>query len=203
MTMPTPRHASSLTDSMATSRILLRPVNDGDLPLLYHLSTDPASGYRWRFSGVVPPFEHFRNQLWEGVLVQFVAVHRPTQEAIGWVVALNPDQHSGHAGVGVTMLPEHRHNGTGLEATALLIDYCFRVWRFRKIYLESVEFSFATFAHLGTSAFEVEGVLRDHHYYDGTYWHQYIIAIYREAWTEFGRPLLRRLGDAEKAEVGS
>jgi len=68
----------------------------------------------------------------------------------------------------------------------MLISYLFRVWPFRKVYLESIAFNTEQFGNVPASLFVEEARLHDHVFYDGAYWDTVTMAVYREAWNNSG-----------------
>ena len=63
------------------------------------------------------------------------------------------------------------------------MDYVFRVFDFRKLYGEVLEFNFAQFeSGLSSESFEIEGRLKEHEYHDGKYWDLVYISLFRDDW---------------------
>jgi hypothetical protein len=79
-------------------------------------------------------------------------------------------------------LPVPPHTGTGLaaQAVALFLRYLFHTFPLTKAYLEVPGYNWAQVRSGEGTLFEVEGVLRDHHFYAGRRWDQYLCAIYRD-----------------------
>lgn len=167
------------TPTLATKHVLLRPVVSEDHPFLYHLATSPETGYRWRFGGYVPSVSAFEATLWDSIHVQFVVVGRQSSERIGHVTAYSASHTMGHVYIGVVMRPDKR-TGLGIEATGLLIDYLFATWNFRKLYIEVASFNMDQFASILDRFAVEEGVRRDHLWYNGQFWDQHILAVFRD-----------------------
>jgi RimJ/RimL family protein N-acetyltransferase len=84
--------------------------------------------------------------------------------------------------------------GWGVEAGALFITYLFATWSFRKLYAESLAFTWGAVASGVERVFREEGCLRDHEFYQGRYWDLHIAAVYRTDWERgaIARLLARR-----------
>ena len=60
--------------SLEGSRVYLRPVTEADYGFLFALSTDEATGYRWRFRGETPSPEGFTHAIWHNTIAQFASI---------------------------------------------------------------------------------------------------------------------------------
>jgi RimJ/RimL family protein N-acetyltransferase len=180
--------------------VCLRPVVQDDYPFLYSLSTNVELTFRWRFRGAVPRFERFVEALWNDVMVQFVVCDLDTLP-IGHAVIYSPDLRDGHAYAAMIMEPRYVNTGAGVEAMALLLDYTFAGWDFRKIYLEASEITYASFQSGEDRFFEVEACLREHLYAQGRHWDQYLLAFYRRTFDTAVKPLLRQRAGHEGEPV--
>lgn len=159
----------------------LRPV---DVQALYEIANDPAIAFRWRYRGHTPSFEEFSQSMKQGVLAHFV-VESVDGEFAGYVVAYNADHRHGIVYLAVMMRPDLRGVAWPVEGAILFIDYIFTVWNLRKVYAETLSFNFAQFSSWSGRAFDVQGVLTDHEYYDGSYWDLYVLATTRDQWNTF------------------
>jgi RimJ/RimL family protein N-acetyltransferase/acyl carrier protein len=157
----------------------LVPVLPPSVPFLYGLSTNPEVGFRWRYRGAVPSPQQFEQDLWQGVLAQFVVESIQTSQAAGHVVCYSPDRNMGHAYLGAAMTDEYHGSGIAAEPVRLFLDYLFDVWPFHKVYLELPEFNLPQFASATGRGLHVEARMRNHHYYQGRRWDQIILAAYR------------------------
>jgi RimJ/RimL family protein N-acetyltransferase len=83
--------------------------------------------------------------------------------------------------------------GAGIEAMALLVDFLFKKYPFRKLYAEALEFNFKQFSAGVGAFFEIEGVLKAHETHDGQEWDNYILGISRDFWMEKGAGVAARL----------
>jgi RimJ/RimL family protein N-acetyltransferase len=187
--------------AMAGRRVVLRPVYPEDYGYLYSLAVSPEIGFRWRYRGAVPAYDVFLRDLWAGILVQFMVCDATTGEPVGFVVAHSADLKSGFAHVAVLMSPAGMGRGWGVEAGALFITYLFATWSFRKLYAESLAFTWGAVSSGVRRLFREEGCLEDHEFYQGRYWDLHIAAVYRNDW-ERG-PIPRMLAKrAARASAG-
>jgi RimJ/RimL family protein N-acetyltransferase len=153
-----------------------------DIDFMYQLATGERSGFRWTQRGSTPGPGEFAQVAWNGMLVQFIVEDRRSGERIGLANAYRPDFRHGFVSIGFILAPDARALGWPLEGVALLVDYLFRLWAFRKLYFEALEFNATDFeSAIGRYVVE-EGRLRMHEYYDGRYWDVCVLALYREAW---------------------
>lgn len=169
------------------------PVAPGYLEFLYQLAISEENGFRWRYLGAVPTVESFQQNLWSGVLTQFVVVENESSHPIGLVVAYSADLHHGLGYVGGTMTPRVGGTGLSMEGFDIFLRYLFTAWNFRKLYFEVPEYNSRVLRNSVGAVFAEEGRLRHHIYYDGRYWDRIILAIYRDTWLGLPRgPLGRR-----------
>jgi RimJ/RimL family protein N-acetyltransferase len=172
--------------SLEGRRVYLRPVTDADYGFLFALSTDEATGFRWRFRGETPSPETFAHGIWHNVIAQFIVCSIATDEPVGHVLAFNANLRHRHAQIAMVVRPDRAGRSWALEGAELFIDYVFANWEFRKLYAEVVDFNLPQFSSItDLPMFEVEGRLREHEYYRGRYWDVLIIALRRERWQEY------------------
>ncbi len=162
-----------------SERFVLRPVLPDAIPFLYRLAVSEEVGFRWRFRGAVPNVETFQSTLWQGILVQFVVVDAIDQEPVGFVVAYNADHFRGIAYVAAVFVPNLVSTGLPVEAFEIFVRYIFRVWNFRKLYMEVPAYNYALIASGAGRRFDIEGCLKEFTYHDGRYWDEYLLAIGR------------------------
>lgn len=175
----TQQRAHARQPVLHTGQIALRPVAPEHVPFLYHLAIREDVGYRWRFRGAVPDMDTFQANLRQGVLSQFVVVSEPVGEPAGQVICYNADLARGIGYVAAAFTPEHTANALPVTSVSLFVRYVFQVWNLRKLYLEMISYNFDQIASGAGHHFDVEGRLRDHSYYDGRYWDEYLLAIRR------------------------
>ncbi len=196
------KHAGALEGvPMAGARVLLRPVLPEDHLRLYALQTAEQVGFRWRYGGIVPPLEVFVREIHVGVHAQFVVSPLGRADVVGLVVAYQANSRSGTVYAGVAMAPRLIGSGIGIEALGLFLNYLFSTWSFRKVYFEALEFTYESVASAVPELIEVEGTLKEHHFYQGKYFDQYILSISREKFTRYFDEITMDAEAAATAEV--
>ncbi|NNN20861.1 MAG: GNAT family N-acetyltransferase [Acidimicrobiales bacterium] len=165
--------------------VRLRPVDRNDYEWLYRISLSHDAGFRWRYKGMTPGPEEFVHNLWRGVLCQFVPEIIGSGKPVGLVTAFDANHQDGWAHLGVISTPETRGTGLAVEGVGLLIDYLFKMFRFRKIYFSTLDYNLEQFeSELGKVATR-EGLLREHSFFDGRYWDMHVFAISGLNWSGF------------------
>ncbi|WP_256788246.1 phosphopantetheine-binding protein [Frankia sp. AvcI1] len=175
--LPPPRFAGRF--------LRLMPVLPASTPFLYELAVTPDIGFRWRYRGSVPSYPQFEQELWQGVLTQFVIESIETGRPVGHAICYNPEFALGYAYVGAAISADYTGSGLAVEALDLFVRYVFDIWPFRKLYFEVPEFNYPQFAGADREksaggALELEGRLRRHDFYRGRYWDRLILAVYRD-----------------------
>jgi RimJ/RimL family protein N-acetyltransferase len=177
-----PGDAAATPMTMVGRRVALRPFTLDDVPLLYSLIIDPVVGRRFRFAGATPRPEEVAHLAWQDVLCQFTAIRKRDDRPVGIVTVYSPDFRNGYASAAVMADPSLWGSALGVEAFALLLEYAFMTWPFRKLYAEALEESLAQFKSSVGRFVEVEGRRKLHQFVDGEYQDVYILAIYRDEW---------------------
>ncbi|EIV95372.1 acetyltransferase [Frankia sp. QA3] len=178
LALPPPRFAGRF--------LRLMPVLPASTPFLYELAVTPEIGFRWRYRGSVPSYPQFEQELWQGVLTQFVIESIETARPVGHAICYNPEFALGYAYVGAAISADYTGSGLAVEALDLFVRYVFDIWPFRKLYFEVPEFNYPQFAgadrgNSAGGALEIEGRLRKHDFYRGRYWDRLILAVYRDS----------------------
>ena len=173
--------AKNLRAAPRTGRwVSLVPIAPQYMEFLYQLATNEENGHRWLLAGTVPPAELFQQNLWKGVLTQFVVVVRSSSAPIGVVVAYNAELNHGFGYLGADFAPNVQGIGIAIEAVELFVDYVFATYNLRKLYLEVPEYNLGSMAYGVGGILNEEGVLRGHTYYRGRYWDRHLLALYRD-----------------------
>ncbi|HZN17535.1 MAG TPA: phosphopantetheine-binding protein [Micromonosporaceae bacterium] len=173
-----PRPQDPLAPVLETPALRLAPIIPDDMGFLYALAIDPETGFRWRYRGSIPPFERFKAELWNQVLLQFVVRRIEDDMPIGHVVAYGDELSLRHTYIGAVFHPGSVGTGLPAQAVALFVRHLFHTFPLNKIYMEVPGFNWPQLQSGQGSLFRVEGVLRDHDYYAGRHWDKYICALY-------------------------
>jgi RimJ/RimL family protein N-acetyltransferase len=146
--------------------------------------------------GAIPSLEAFVGLLYQQVDAQFVVIRRDGGDRIGLVQLFGYQHRDGVGQLSAFFDPPAHRAGWPLEAMFVFANYCFISWPIRKLYLESPEPVFETYASGSPSLFEVEGRLKNHEFYEGEFVDRVIAAIYRETWQSNSAILQRLIGPA-------
>lgn len=161
--------------------IRVRPAVDGDVGFLWRLLAEDEVSYRWIFRGRQPTPETVRSNLGRADVIPHIVERVSDGKPIGYTVAYDVSHRNGHTHIGTVIDPEHIGSGVGISATILFVDYIFAVFPMRKLYLRSIEYSFAHYRDLVRRDYaRIEGVLRDYEYFGGRYWDVYVVALDRD-----------------------
>jgi RimJ/RimL family protein N-acetyltransferase len=175
---------------LETRRLRLRTVATEDIPFLHEVETGPRTGWRFRYRGSVPTLEQYARDLGYDVLSAFTIDDKKAQARVGIVACYWSNLQDGHAHVAVVTAPAYEGTGWGMEAMIVFMNYLFQIWNFRKLYANVLEFNLPQFKSGIDKGFRVEGVLKQHHYYAGKHWDQYMLGVYRDEWlAEYGPTL--------------
>nr|MDT0659074.1 GNAT family N-acetyltransferase [Micromonospora sp. DSM 115978] len=173
-----------LVPALGDDTVKLGAIEPDDINFLYALAIRPETCFRWRYRGAPPSFERFVDDLWRQVLVQFVARRATDNQPVGHVVAYGADPAMRYLYIGTVFQPQYAGSGLAARAVAAFVRYLFHTFPLRKIYLEVPGYNWAQISSGQGRIFHVEGVLRDHDYYAGRDWDQYLCAIYRSGLTD-------------------
>jgi RimJ/RimL family protein N-acetyltransferase len=170
--------ASSILGVLEGRFCLLTPVTPEYLPFLYSLLMEEGSGYPWRYRGYTPPFEKFAAELNNDMFAHFVIIDAQEMGPVGYVGGYKLDLRSGHGHILVSVARGHRRSVISSDASLRFLDFAFRQWPLRKMYLERPAF-IGHLASLKRYA-DHESTLPEHIFYDGKYYDLWICSISRE-----------------------
>lgn len=197
------RHDDVGPPSRVGHTVSLTPVDPASIDFLYQLAIDDQVGWRWRYTGAVPPRSAFEQSLWNGVLTQFVVRQRRSGAPIGCVMAYNSDINHGFTYVAAALVAEAVGWGVGIEAVDLFCGHLFGTYRLRKIYFEVPEYNVQQFGSSLDWLLKQEGCLVDHSFYQGRLWDRYLFAMYRDDYDAATPRRLGRHGAAPADDHGS
>ncbi len=169
---------------LGTESTFLVPLAPEHAAGLRNLELSEELAFRWRHAGAHPSPEQYSASLWTDVLCSFLVLDKSHDAApLGLVTAYQPDHSNGHCRVAAARFgpagPSGRHV---MRAVALLLDYLFRGWPFRKIYFEVPEYNLGQFGSGVGSLFVEEARLPDYVFLDGRYWSLTFLTVSRERW---------------------
>jgi RimJ/RimL family protein N-acetyltransferase/aryl carrier-like protein len=172
--------ADPLAPVLADEGFRLDPISPGDLDFLYALTTQPETCFRWRYRGAPPSYERFSNDLWKQVLVQYVARPGASDQPIGHVMAYGADPAMHYVHIGAVFIAPYAGSGMAARVVVMFLRYLFHTFPLHKVYLEVPGYNWHQIHSGRERLFRIEGILRDHDYYAGRRWDQYLCAVYRD-----------------------
>ena len=164
--------------------VVLQPVRTQDYEALRVAELHEDLVPLWRFQGATPSPEEWVQRLWHGVLAQFTVLSLLDRSPLGLVCVYGANFQHRFAYLAAAKFDVHSRSPGFVEGLAMFISYLFKSFDFRKIYLETNELNFEQFRSALGLAFREEARLREHRYFGGRYWDQYIFALYRESWEQ-------------------
>ncbi len=162
-----------------------------DFGYLRLIETSSNFAPRWRLRGRTPSPPDWAQSSSSGVLAQFMVVSNRDRGRIGLVTAFRANFQDGHARLAAVAFDPQTPSPVMPLAVGLFIDYVFRCWNFRKLYMDVAEYNLPQMASGMARLFTVEGRLSEHYHLDGRYWDKFILSISREAWAEHPKRFLR------------
>jgi RimJ/RimL family protein N-acetyltransferase len=166
--------------ALRARHVYLRPLTTQDYPYLRRAETATELSFRWRLRGATPSPDQWVQTVWHQVLAQFMVVGLASERPIGLVSVYRPNFQDGYAHLAATRFEPAKPSPMMVLGVSLFVEYVFRCWNFRKLYMELPEFNLSQFRSGLGRYFHLEGRLRDHFYFNGRYWDQLTLAIYRD-----------------------
>ncbi len=165
----------------------IRPLEAGDEPHLYALTTSPGAQVSWRFRTRQPTVREFVESLWNGVLHQVVVLEGGAVR--GHVIAYNPDLTAGWCYLAV-LAHDELPRGVVVEAAGMFLAELFDRWPLRKVYFEADSLNLGAIGQ-GVASFADEvGVFPKHVFRGGEFRDVSVYQITRERFDDQIRPLL-------------
>ncbi|HEX8002316.1 MAG TPA: GNAT family protein [Mycobacteriales bacterium] len=166
---------------LTSERLTLRPLREDDLPVLYSWRIDLST---WALTTAVAPypmtFEVFRERARKIAEeaeknVDFVAEVDGTVAGRTGLFSFEPLTRS--CEVGLWFGPEHRGQGYGREALALLTDFAFRHRNVHRVHLRTLATNEAALRCYRAAGFTEEGRLRESAWVDGQYVDEVLMSL--------------------------
>jgi RimJ/RimL family protein N-acetyltransferase len=171
---------------METRQIRLKPAGAADARLVYEIL------FRLGRGGL-PLIDDFAESFGRATAAAFLLQNKDTQEIVGICTLAELAPPAGHVRAEVT-LSAGQPEEFRLEATALITNFAFSMWRIRKVYFHSTDPAESLgFAGEHSSMVRPEAVFPDHVYFYGRLWDVHVLAIYREQWDTLGVDLLKQI----------
>lgn len=158
------------------------PITAADEPAVFRLHTEGEALGRYRLRGRTPSPEDFHRFLWDRVLTQYLVVEG--KDIAGVVTAYEHDARHRYVHLAAVSAASRVDSGSTARAVLRFVPRLFAEFDLRKIYAEVLASNFERFRSGVGRRFDVEGRLRDHEYLDGGYEDVYVLATYRNRWSE-------------------
>ncbi len=157
--------------SGVSDKVVLRPVGEDDLPLLYRLTSDPATAGEHEWFGWRDPREFPRRWAEDGLLgddggVVIVVRNSDRLGFLSWrKMRTSRGTHCWE--IGIALLPEARGHGYGTLAQRMLAEYLFAHTHVNRIQAATEVTNVAEQRALEKAGFTREGILRGCGFRDG------------------------------------
>ena len=153
---------------LATAEHLATAKNWNSLGRIEELTCRPvANGKR------IPPTAEF---------VTLAFCNNSTDELLGKFTYFDINPRNRSAEFGYTVNPAWRSQGIGKKMVWAGIDYVFSATNFNKLYCQTAAFNKPSVRLLESLGLHRDGILREHHELDGTFYNDYIYSILRAEW---------------------
>jgi len=121
-------------------KIFLRALEPSDVELLYQWENDPEI---WKISQTLTPYSKYtlkqfvetaQNDIFSSKQVRFMINLLHTKQTVGILDVFDIDFINGHAGIGILIDKNYRHQEIGTETVELAINYLFHTLHLHQVY---------------------------------------------------------------------
>jgi RimJ/RimL family protein N-acetyltransferase len=176
-------------------RVLLRATTRDDVPMFHRLESDAdlqqvTNSRPWRPESLEAAYARFDKELGEvdPTIAVFTIVPRDRADdpagGVGYGLLWGIDVHHRAAHLGITLVPEARGQGFGLDAVRVLLDYGFRIRALLRIGCETLTTNTGMIALAEAAGFVREGVHRSVGYLDGERVDEMVFGLLYEEWNQ-------------------
>lgn len=164
---------------------LLVPTAPEHVPALRSLEIADEVAFRWRHAGAHPDPASYVNAFWIDLHFSFLVFSTgDNTRPRGLVTCYHADHQNGHCRIAATRFGKAGASLIVARGILMSIDYAFRGWKFRKVYLEVPEYNLKQFGSAVGKIFDSEAVLSEYVYFDERYWDMHFLAVSRESWRQ-------------------
>lgn len=171
--------------TLGTKRLLLNPVKDEDLPVLYE----------WERTGDY--LELVSSEERKNYHLRFLIRLRRSGKPIGVIYTFSYNKSDGWMFLNVFICEEYRRLGFGAEACIMLICHIFEHFPVHKMYCDAFAINTQSIAMMESAELYREGLLKGHRLYSGRRYDVVRFAVHQDNLPKL-KSLLRHL----KREVG-
>ncbi|MEO1290112.1 MAG: GNAT family N-acetyltransferase [Chloroflexota bacterium] len=153
--------------TLTTERLLLRPLNHGDLDDLFEYAQDKAvyEHGMWQPYGSKDEARKHLDELLASYiqgLMWWAIEYTLDKKMIGRVELSYVDREDQHAEISYALNQQYWHRGIMTEAMECIIDYAFQTMKLNRLYARTLTDNTASCNLLGKMSFQREGHLREH-----------------------------------------
>lgn len=164
----------------------------GETTILTALSQDVATLIlKWvndpeikKMTGTTYPISEFEHADWIDKQTKseknklFLIREKHNQEPIGTIGLKQIDFINRNAELYISIGEEkYRSHGYGTDAVKTLLNFCFTTLNLHKVFLKVFAFNAPAIKSYEKAGFCVEGILKEHHFYNGIYHDVYLLGI--------------------------
>ncbi|MBM7786015.1 GNAT family N-acetyltransferase [Tenggerimyces flavus] len=176
-------------------RVLLRATTRDDVPMLHRLESDAdlqqlTNTRPWRPESLEAAYARYDKELvdLDKAMALFTIVPRDRADevgsGVGYGLLWGIDVHQRVAHLGLSLVPEARGQGYGLDAVRVLLDYGFRIRALLRIGCETLTTNTGMIKVAEAAGFVREGVLRSVGYVDGERVDEQVFGLLYEEWKQ-------------------
>jgi len=170
--------------SLLCAGVELHPPEGEDAKLLYGWRNDLSNLALWNPGRRPIDLDAFRAELdrFESEHVYIRLMVRYRGETVGTVYAYDANLVHGWAYMAIYINPKYRGTQRAIApiAWALLVEYLFTAFPFRKIYAEAYGFNPLSLKTMRTAGLILEAQTPQHFFWNGAYYDMFLFALYRE-----------------------
>lgn len=184
-------------DRLKTARIILRPIDEKDYPLLNRWRNEQ------RFMMLCSARRHFvtsdqyaaelKRDFERDRHLQFIIELTKGEEKIpiGTIYSYLLNLIDGHVFITAYIDEDHELMGYGAEAVAILLCYLFESFPIHKVYFEAISYNDLSVSTMKSADFAEEGRFKEHRFFADKRYDLIRFAVYRKSYKKYSRLLAR------------
>lgn len=118
-----------------------------------------------------------------------IIVNKQTNLPIGFIYSYDYDVRNNYLYITLFIEKKSRNSIYGVESGMIFLNYLFNKYPIRKVYCTVYKYNKMSFKFLQNAEFEMEGVLKEHRYFDGKYHDMMIFSFNREKLDDLNKRL--------------
>ena len=109
-----------------------------------------------------------------------IIINVKKQIPIGFIYSYDYNLQNNYFYIAICIEDKERNATFGAEAGIIFLNYLFNYYPIRKVYCTVYEYNKQSMKFLQNAGFKIEGILKEHRYFNGKYHNMNILAFYRE-----------------------